>query len=138
MRDEEKKTVSLDILAEKHNVTAAGRRLLGVVVRPEARTMKMVDICKMADISQDSYYRLYRDTRFQTAYSEACRAMLLSYAAPASQALGELARSGDPNTIAAIKMVLELSGLYQNTATVNVVQDDTPTLKDILDKRKKG
>jgi len=126
-------TVNLDVIAAKNDLTEAGVRLLKIITKPENRLKSITDICTMADIARGTYYNLFRTDSFVKAYTEACQLMLLSYALPASAALGEQAKRGDT---AAIKMVLELAGLYQNTATINVNQDNKPSLKDIL-KRKR-
>ena len=130
----DKNTADLEVIAAKNDLTEAGVRLLKVITKPENRLKSITDICVMADIARGTYYNLFRTESFTKAYIEACQLMLLSYALPASAALGEQAKRGDTG---AIKMVLELAGLYQNTATLNVnQQSDKPSLKDIL-KRKK-
>lgn len=119
----------VDVIAAKHEVTPAGVKLLQVLSNPINRTLTMVRQCELAEISQDTYYRLAKDVRWQSAYYELCRTTFMMAALPASQALAEMAAAGDPSCI---KMALELSGLYQNSATINVHQDNKPSLKDIL------
>lgn len=125
----------LEKITNKYGVTPAGTRLLGVVARPESRTMTVTAICEQAEISRDWYYAQFRDERFIQAYTELCRAMLLSAAAPASQALAAQAAMGD---VAAIKMILEMAALYSPTATLNINQDtdNKPGLKALLKKKK--
>jgi len=125
----------LDKVVAKYDVTEAGKALLEVVASPEARTMNVTQICQAAGISRDSYYRLFKDERFVNAYTELCRAMLLSAAAPAAQALAAQAAIGDT---LAIKMVLEMAGLYSPAATLNINQEveNKPTLKKLLQKKK--
>lgn len=131
----EKLQHEIDKAASKYDVTDAGKKLLAVVILPEARTMTVTDICKQAGISRDWYYKLFRDERFTQAYTELCRAMLLSAAAPASQALAAQAAMGD---VAAIKMILEMAALYAPSATLTITQDteNKPTLKKLLQKKK--
>ena len=100
------------------DLTEAGRKLLEVLSVPELRIQSITQICQQAGISRDSYYRLFsKDENFIKAYTELCRNTLLSFALPASQALGRQATLGDPQSI---KMILEMSGLYQQQATLNV------------------
>jgi hypothetical protein len=125
----------IDVVAARNDLTDAGIKLLEVVTRPECRTMSITKQCELADISRTTYYALFKDDNFKRAYTELCQTMLLSGAAPASQALNAQAAMGDT---AAIKMLLELAGIYQPTATVNVHQtiDAGPSLRELLDSRK--
>ena len=129
---EMQRTVTLETLTDRFNLSEAGHNLIKVISQPEARLMTVTDICKVANISRDSYYRLFRQQDFINAYYEACRVTSIQAAMPAMQALSAQAAGGD---VAACKAMLELNGLYQNTATINVNQDNKPSLKDIL-KRK--
>ena len=125
----------IDVVATRNDLTDAGIKLLEVVTRPECRTMSITKQCELADISRTTYYALFKDDNFKRAYTELCQTMLLSGAAPASQALNAQAAMGDT---AAIKMLLELAGIYQPTATVNINQtiDAGPSLRELLDGRK--
>lgn len=124
----------IDIVAARNDLTDAAIRLLEVVTRPECRTMNITKQCEIANISRTTYYALFKDENFKKAYTELCQTMLLSGAAPASQALNAQAAMGDT---VAIKMLLELAGIYQPTATVNVHQtiDAGPSLRELLDSR---
>jgi hypothetical protein len=124
----------LALVAAKHDITDAGLRLLEVVTRPECRTMTITKQCELADISRGTYYNLFRDPGFKAAYTELCQTMLLSGAAPASMALNAQAAMGDT---AAIKMLLELAGIYQPTARVEHTHthEAGPSLKEILSRR---
>ena len=127
--------INIEILATKNEVTDAGIKLLEIVTRPECRTMTITKQCELAGISRGTYYNLFRDSGFQKTYTELCKTMLLAGAAPASQALNAQAAMGDT---AAIKMLLELAGIYQPTARVEHTHtvDAGPTLKEILARRK--
>lgn len=105
----------IEIVAAQNEVTDAGIRLLEVVTRPECRTMTITKQCELAGISRGTYYNLFRDDNFKKAYTELCQTMLLAGAGPASQALNAQAAMGDTQ---AIKMLLELAGIYQPTARV--------------------
>lgn len=124
----------LALVAAKHDITDAGLRLLEVVTRPECRTMTITKQCELADISRGTYYNLFRDPGFKAAYTELCQTMLLAGAAPASMALNAQAAMGDT---AAIKMLLELAGIYQPTARVEHTHthEAGPSLKEILSRR---
>lgn len=115
-------------------LSEAGRQLLDVVVDPANRTLSITKQCERAGISRDSYYRLWKQPEFQIAYRELCQTTCLSQALSAMQALCKQAAFGDT---AAIKMVLEMAGIYQPQATLNINHaiDPGPTLRDMLDKR---
>jgi len=106
----------IDVIAAQHGVTDAGARLLKVLADPMNRTMKMVNKCELADISQDTYYRLFgKDERFMQAYRELCQSTVLSQAIVAIHGLTAQAAMGDTQ---AAKLVLELAGFYQPSAKV--------------------
>jgi len=107
--------INIEVLATQNEVTDAGIKLLEIVTRPECRTMNITKQCELAGISRGTYYNLFRDDGFKKTYAELCKTMLLAGAAPASQALNAQAALGDT---AAIKMLLELAGIYQPTARV--------------------
>lgn len=127
----------IEVVAAKNELTEAGIRLLEVVTRPECRTMTITKQCELANISRGTYYTLFKDDKFKTAYVELCQTMLLSGAAPASQALIEQASNGDTM---AIKMILEMAAIYQPTASVNINHtiDAGPSLRELLDSRKES
>lgn len=120
-----------EVSTDKIHLTDAGERLLEVLKVPEFRIQTVTSICERAEISRDSYYRLFRSPDFIQKYLELCKNTLLSFAMPASLALGRQAELGD---VSAIKMVLEMSGVYQPKATVDVnhTYDAGPTLRDLL------
>ncbi len=106
----------VDVIAAQYGVTEAGARLLRVLADPVNRTMKMVQKCGLADISQDTFYRLFsKDDRFIQAYREVCQSTALSGAISAIHGLTAAAACGD---VQASKAVLEMAGLYQVTAKV--------------------
>lgn len=115
------------------NLTEAGRQLLEVMIDPVNRTLPVTKICEKANISRDSFYRLWKNEAFKIAYQELCQTTCLSQALAAINALGVQASLGDP---ACIKMVLEMAGMYQPKATLNVNHTiEAPTLKEILKAR---
>ena len=117
------------------SLTEAGKRLLDVVINPEARTWSVTRTCEVAGISRDSYYRLFnKDERFLKLYNECCQTACVSQAISVINALAESAKLGDTG---AGKIMLEMAGLYQPRASLNLVQssDEHISLKDILAKR---
>lgn len=126
----------IDVIAAQFGVTEAGARLLKVLADPVNRTMKMVEKCGLADISQDTFYRLFsKDERFIQAYREVCQSTALSGAISAIHGLTTAAAAGD---VQACKVVLEMAGLYQPSAKVEHTHthDAGPTLRDLLARRK--
>jgi len=128
--------INVEVLATKNDVTDAGIRLLEIVTRPECRTMTITKQCELAGISRVTYYSLFKDDNFKRTYAELCKTMLLAGAAPASQALNAQAAMGDT---AAIKILLELAGIYQPTTRVeqHTINDIGPNLLDMYRTRQK-
>jgi|GEM_PF-1858888 hypothetical protein len=112
-------------------LSEAGGQLLEAIIDPVNRILPITKLCERAGISRDSYYRLWKQPEFQTAYRELCQTTCLSQALAAMQALCQQAARGDTG---AIKMVLEMAGIYQPQATANINHtiDAGPTLRDLL------
>jgi hypothetical protein len=117
-----------------HDLTPAGHALLEVVVDPITRTMSVTDICDLAGISRDSYYRLFRQESFVRAYLDACKVFGVAAAMPTIQSVAKSAIDGD---MMAAKLILEMSGLHQPTARVEHTHthEAGPSLKEILSRR---
>ena len=127
--------VCAPVLTDKaETLTPAGEALLAVLVEPTCRELNVSQICQKAGISRDSYYRLFKDPRFVTAYLDACKVTAISAAMPTMQSVAARAIAGD---IQAAQTILQMSGLHVPTATVNVHQtiDAGPSLRELLDSR---
>lgn len=132
-----KKIENPAMLTDKFKLTEAGEKLLEVMVNPETRTWTVTKICETAGISRDSFYRLFnRDPQFVEAYTQMCQTACLSHALSAINALAQEAKTGD---VQAAKAVLEMAGIRNPSATLNLNHQAgaTPTLKDIIAKRNK-
>jgi len=129
------KIVCAPVLTDKaETLTPAGEALLAVLVEPTCRELTITQICQKAGISRDSYYRLFKDPRFVTAYLDACKVTAISAAMPTMQSVAARAIAGD---IQAAQTILQMSGLHVPTATVNINQtiDAGPSLRELLDSR---
>ena len=126
---------NIEQLCAQYEVTAAGERLLDVMIDPVARTMSITDICKTADITRGTYYNLFRDDRFVQAYMAACKTACITAAMPTMQSVAGRAIAGD---MQAAQMILQMTGLHQPTARVEHTHthEAGPTLKEILARRK--
>jgi len=131
-----KEIVHPETLAEKHQVTRAGLALLRVLADPEARALKVIDQCRLAGITYDTYYRLFRDPRFQAAYRDLCVALGLSYVAKSIDGLASRAATGDA---AAAKLILELAGMYAPTIRHEHTHEvGAKTLREILKAKRRN
>lgn len=131
-----KEIVRMETLAEKHRVTRAGLALLRVLADPEVRALKVIDQCRLAGITYDTYYRLFRDPRFQAAYRELCIALGLSYVARSIDGLASRAATGDA---AAAKLILELAGMYAPTIRHEHTHEvGARTLREFLKAKKRN
>lgn len=131
------KSLPIEAPTDKPRLSDAGEKLLEVLKVPELRAQSVTSICQHADISRDSYYRLWKSPDFMQAYSGLCKDTLLSFALPASQALGKQAEMGD---VQAIKMILEMSGIYSPTTKIEttIKHDVGPNLLELYHARQKA
>ena len=118
----------------KYQLSPAGDALLAVLIDPIARTMSITEICAKADISRDSYYRLFRQEQFVAAYMDACKTACITAAMPTMQSVAGKAIAGD---MAAAQLILTMTGLHQPTARVEHTHthEAGPSLKEILARR---
>lgn len=121
---------------DKIHLSDAAEKLLDVLKIPELRVQNVTKICEHAGISRDSYYRIWKNPDFILKYKELCQDTLLSFAMPASLALGKQAELGD---VSAIKAILEMAGIYQPTAKVEttIKHDVGPNLLEMYRARQK-
>ncbi len=126
---------NIEQLCAKYEITEAGRRLLDVVIDPNARTMSITDICKVADISRTTYYTLFKDQAWVSAYMDACKTACITAAMPTVQTVAGKAIAGD---MAAAQMILSMTGLHQPTARVEHTHthEAGPSLLDMYRSRK--
>ena len=106
---------NIELICAKYEITEAGRRLLDVIIEPEARTLSITDICKRADISRTTYYTLFKEPAFVAAYLDACKTACITAAMPTMQSVAGRALAGD---MQAAQMILSMAGLHQPTARV--------------------
>lgn len=121
----------------KYQLSPAGEQLLTVLVDPIARTMSITEICAKADISRDSYYRLFRQDVFVQAYMDACKTACITAAMPTMQSVAGRAIAGD---MQAAQMILSMTGLHQPTARVEHTHtiDAGPSLLKMYKDRQKA
>lgn len=126
----------LEQICAQYELSAAGERLLNVLVDPVARTMSITGICKTADIARGTYYNLFGTQSFVAAYMASCKMLCITAAMPTVHSVANQAMLGD---MQAAKMVLEMTGLHAPSARVvehHHTHDAGPTLKEILSRRK--
>lgn len=103
---------TFEMIVKEYDISPGGKRLLEVLTEPENRMKSVTEQCQIAEISRDSYYRLFRLDNFVEAYYESCKLACLSAALPVMHTVAEKAKKGD---MAAAAMVLEMSGLHKKT-----------------------
>lgn len=120
-------------IAGELGVTDAGARLLAVWMRPGGEQLPMTQQCGLADISQDTFYRLkFHDERMAKAITALNQGMVRAGTFDVTQAMLKKAREGDP---ICIKMVREEAGLLQPVVRHQHEHDLAPSLKEILGRR---
>jgi hypothetical protein len=91
----------------------AARKLLEVLLNPEFRYKSVAEICKVADISRDSYYHLAHDKDFMCHYTRESQRLVRMHQVPMVSALVKSAVRGNPQNL---KMAM--TGLYQEKTGV--------------------
>ena len=130
--EEKKRTLQVDLLTDKWQLSPAGAALLDVMLDPAYRFKNISEKCDIAGISRDSYYRLQAQEGFKNALVDGSKAILVSYAPGCAHSMGEAGLRGD---FQSAKEILKQSGVADDVIDLNVHQDNKPSLKDIL-KRK--
>lgn len=126
---------SIAQMAAALDVTEAGARLLAVQMRPNSSSLSMREQCGLADISQDTYYRLQRDDRYCKALVLLNQGLIRAGTLDATRALVTRAAAGDPTCI---KMLHEEAGLLQHVQTVRQEHDVGPNLLSLYHARQKA
>lgn len=64
--------------SDKYQFTKAGRKLFEVLVNPEYVGKNVDELCQIADVSRDTYYRLMKDERYKEEVAETSRQLVMA------------------------------------------------------------
>lgn len=102
---------------DKYNLTAAGKKLFQVLINPEYLGKNVEELCQIADVSRDTYYRLMKDGHFSDLVSETSKELVMAKMgdvlnATYIYALGEKGHSDR-------KLLLTMAGLYTDKQEIS-------------------
>jgi hypothetical protein len=124
-KDVKRKTVLSATDETPYILTRQEDALMQVLIDPASRLLPVADICRIAKIGRDTYYRSFGKPEFVMLYRAAVTDLLKRAAAPLVHALlREALRGSAPH----LKIALELSGVYdpkmkvEGTVDVDIIQ----------------
>ncbi|MGO9138359.1 MAG: phBC6A51 family helix-turn-helix protein [Syntrophales bacterium] len=106
----------------------AARKLLEVLLNPEHRYKSVTEVCKLAGISRDSYYRLFADQRFVCFYTSEAKKLVKAAQGPVVNAAIKSAVRGNPQNI---KTVLSMAGLFKEKSGLVINPDKEGNAKPV-------
>lgn len=97
--------------SDKYIPSKAEQKLLEALANPENRDKSVTEVCKIADISRDTYYRCFNNKRFKEAYKEMSLEIVRQAVAPVvNSCIAEAIKGSFYHS----KLILEMAGLYTN------------------------
>lgn len=101
-----------------YTMTAAGKKLFQVLIDPQYLGRNVDELCQIADVSRDTYYRLMKDERFTREVTETSRQLVMAK-------IGDVINATYENAIGERghqdrKMLLTMAGLYADKQETNV------------------
>lgn len=100
----------MDTKIDVYEPTAAEKRLLAVMLDPENIGKNITEICQLADISRQAYYKIMKKPEFVAYQEKLCRDLVKQYLSPLIAATFKYALL--PQNHQDRKMLLEMGGLY--------------------------
>ena len=93
----------------EYELSTAGKKLLEALADPENRNKSITDLCQVAGVSRDTYYKAFKKPEFIERYEILCRDLVKHSLAPIVNACIKEAKDGSYQHI---RIVLEMGGLY--------------------------
>lgn len=130
--------------SDKYKLTPAGKKLFQVLINPEHVGKNVDKLCKIADVSRDTYYRLMKEQEFTDLVSETSREMVMAKMGDVLNAtyVYALGEKGHQDR----KLLLTMAGLYtekqelshtgeitQNHNMTNLSEDELRKLANLGD-----
>ena len=116
--------------SNKYKLTNAGEKLFQVLINPEYIGTNIDELCTIADVSRNTYYRLMKEPGFVSLVSDTSREMVMAKIGNVVNATYKYATE-DSKAHQDRKMLLQMAGIYTDRQEINgnmVVQiyDDIP------------
>ena len=100
-------------------MTAAGKKLFQVLIDPQYLGTNVDELCRIADVSRDTYYRLMKDERFTQEVTNTSKQLVMAK-------IGDVINATYENAIGERghqdrKLLLTMAGLYtdKQETTIN-------------------
>jgi len=102
--------------SDKYRLTPAGKKLFKVLINPEHLGKNVDELCKIADVSRDTYYRLHKEQGFVDLVSETSKEMVMAKMGDVLNAtyIYALGEKGHQDR----KLLLTMAGLYADKQEV--------------------
>ena len=102
--------------SDKYSLTPAGKKLFKVLINPEHLGKNVDELCKIADVSRDTYYRLHKEQGFVDLVSETSKEMVMAKMGDVLNAtyIYALGEKGHQDR----KLLLTMAGLYADKQEV--------------------
>jgi hypothetical protein len=128
-------------IADTYVMTAGETKLIQAMLNPENIGISVVDLCKAAGLSRDTFYTAMKKPEFVKLYQETAMSMIKNETYPLIKVGLREAKRG---SFQHWKVLLEMAGLYSEKSTIDVnetfnmnltVDDRRSRLIDILSRR---
>jgi len=95
--------------ATEYRPTTGELKLLEVLLNPEFRNKSVTEICSIAGVSRQTYYRAFEKPQFVALYESRAKDLVRAAVGPVINAFVKAAKEGSyPHG----KVILEMAGLY--------------------------
>ena len=105
--------------SDKYTMTSAGKKLFQVLIDPQYLGKNVDELCQIADVSRDTYYRLMKDERFTQEVTNTSKQLVMGK-------IGDVINATYENAIGERghqdrKLLLTMAGLYteKQETTIN-------------------
>src|SRR5699024_511201 len=100
-----------------YTMTAAGKKLFQVLIDPQHLGKNVDELCQIADVSRDTYYRLMKDDRFTQEVTNTSKQLVMGK-------IGDVINATYENAIGERghqdrKMLLTMAGLYTDKQEID-------------------
>ena len=100
-----------------YTMTAAGKKLFQVLIDPQYLGKNVDELCQIADVSRDTYYRLMKDDRFTQEVTNTSKQLVMAK-------IGDVINATYENAIGERghqdrKMLLTMAGLYTDKQEID-------------------
>ena len=100
-----------------YTMTAAGKKLFQVLIDPQHLGKNVDELCQIADVSRDTYYRLMKDDRFTQEVTNTSKQLVMAK-------IGDVINATYENAIGERghqdrKMLLTMAGLYTDKQEID-------------------